>query len=456
MTASFIERFGLARPSHQDDLERALELFVVHNIHTVLISMCDGSGASRVKAIPRTRFADAVENGVAYQSGVLSLDSAADFAFGTGYDFERVGENFLLLPDCRSAFVSPWHPGTAVVMADPYLHDGRPADAAPRLMLQGVLRRLAQRGLRVTWGWEFEFYTFRPDGDDFVPMTPDSQALHQLRYRQAEPMVEALRQSLGEAGIDLVDAVHEYGPGQLEVNFPPADDLFGVDRAFFFRLAVKEILAKLGVVASFMTKPLNGRSASGCHVHQALYEGDRNRFASDTDAEGVSELLRNWIGGQVRHAAALTALVTQTINGYKRYAPNTFAPSNISWGFENRTTMIRIPLDRGENTRVENRLPEAATNPYVSAAGMLATGLLGLDEGPDEKHFAGENAYALDLPRLPATLPEALAALRADTSVQAMLGEPFVRLYLALKENELRRFNGYVSEWERSEYLELA
>ena len=457
MAASFVERHGLEEQVRLDRLDQTLGLFKEHGVHTVLVSMCDASGMSRVKAIPAGLFADAARNGVGYQSGVLSLDFAADFAPGTGYDFELAGGSFLLLPDSGSAFLTPWSPGTALVMGDPYFADGRPATAAPRLTLQRVLGRLAQRGFAVSWGWEFEFYTFKRENGQLIPTTPDSQALNQIRYRQAEPLIELLRENLALAGVEMTDMIHEYGPGQLEVNFDPASGLFGVDRAFFFRLAVKEILQQAGVIATFMTKPLNGRSASGCHIHVSLTDPDgANAFSDPDDPDGISQLARSWIGGQIRHARALTALVTQTINGYKRYAPNTFAPSKVSWGLENRTTMIRVPLERGQNTRIENRLPEAATNPYVAAAGVLATGLLGLDEGPDQKHFADDNAHQRNLPPLPATLPEALDALRSDPPLAEILGHDFLRLYHGVKDNELRRFNGTVTDWETTEYLELA
>lgn len=432
-------------------------MFAESGVHTVLVSMCDVSGVSRVKAIPAERFRRAAEEGVGYQSGVLSLDFAADFVSGTGYGFEAAGRSFLLFPDCASVFLSPWSPGTAVVMADPYFSDGSPALAAPRLTLRRVLEQLSARRLDVTWGWEFEFYTFRRETGELVPTTPDGQALHQIRYRQAEPLVEALRQNLAGAGIELTDMIHEYGPGQLEINFDPAPGLYGVDRAFFFRLAVKEILRGQDVIASFMTKPLNGRAASGCHVHVSLAGPDGlSAFCDPAEPEGVSVLLRSWVGGQVRHAHGLSALVTPTLNGYKRYAPNSFAPWNVSWGFENRTTMIRIPLDRDQGTRVESRLPEAATNPYVAAAGLLAAGMLGLDEGPDDVHYVPGNAYAEKLPRLPASLPEALAALRADLQLSRPLGSDFLRLYLGIKDNEIRRFQAHVTDWEQTEYLELA
>jgi glutamine synthetase len=455
---AFVERHELVGGFSRELLDDALETLRRNGVKSVLVSMCDGSGVSRVKAIAAETFEQAALDGVPYQSGVLSLDSGGAFVSGTGFDFDLAGQCFLLLPDPASLMVTPWHPGTALVMADPYFVDGRPVEAAPRLTLRRALAGLEARGLAVTWGWEFEFYTFRRGEDGaLLPTTPDMQALHQVRHRQSTPLLEAITTQLEAAGVPVTDVIQEYGPGQLEVNFGPGAGLGAVDRAFAFRHAVKEIAATLGVVASFMTKPLAGSPASACHLHGSLTDrAGANVFHDPADPDGISETLRAWIHGHVRHAPALTALCVQTVNGYKRFTPNSFAPANVSWGFDNRTTMLRIPLSRGPGTRLENRLPEAATNPYVAAAGSIVAGQLGLDAGPGAPHFVGGNAYLESLPPLPSTLSAALVALEADEAVRSRLGEPFIRLYTAIKRHEIRRFLEAVTDWERHEYLELA
>jgi glutamine synthetase len=458
MEPSLAELAGVDDDARRAALAHALELVRSQELHTLLISMCDGSGASRVKSFRASDLERIARSGIPYQSGVLSLDSGADFVAGTGFDFELRGGCFLLLPDPSTLTPTPWSPGTGVLMGDAYFEDGRPVDATPRHTARRLLAALAARGLEISWGWEFEFYTFRRDASgELSPTTPDGQALHQVRHRQVEPMLDALRRWLAPAGIELDDAIHEYWPGQLEVNFPPGRGLAAIDRAFLFKHAVKEILAREGVVATFMTKPIQGRAASACHIHQAVYDAaGTNVFADETDPDGISEACRRWMGGQCVHAAGLTALTTPTVNGYKRYAPNSFAPLVASWDLENRTTMLRVPLGRGANTRFESRLPEAATIPYVAAAGLIATGLLGLDEPPAAERFRAGNAYESDLPRLPGSLGRALDALETDAPLAGMLGEEFMRLYVTLKRNEIRRFEATLSEWERQEYLELA
>jgi glutamine synthetase len=458
MAPSLAEAAGVEDDARREALARALELVRSHELHTILISLCDGSGASRVKSFRASDFERIARVGIPYQSGVLSLDSGADFVAGTGFDFELRGGCFLLLPDPATLTPTPWSPGTAVVMGDAYFEGGSPVAATPRHTARRLLAALEARGLEISWGWEFEFYTFRRDASgELEPTTPDGQALHQVRHRQVEPMLDALRRWLAPAGIELDDGIHEYGPGQLEVNFPPGRGLAAIDRAFFFRLAVKEILAQDGIVATFMTKPIQGRAASACHLHQALYDrAGANVFADENDPDGLSDTCRRWMSGQLVNADALTALTTPTVNGYKRYAPNSFAPLVASWDLENRTTLVRVPLGRGQNTRIESRLPEAATIPYIAAAGMIATGMLGLDEPQAADRFRAGNAYESDLPRLPESLGRALDALESAPALSALLGGEFLQLYVTLKRHEIRRFEATISEWERNEYLELS
>jgi glutamine synthetase len=230
------------------------------------------------------------------------------------------------------------------------------------------------------------------------------------------------------------------------------------DMAVHYRMAVKEIIHRMGFVATFMTKPLNGASGSGSHFHHSLFGPDgRNAFADPGGTHGLSDVCRWFIGGQLRHAAALCALANPSINSYKRQRPNTFAPCTSSWGLENRACLIRVPNGRGQSTRLENRVPGADNNPYLMMAAIYAAGLDGLRNKIEPEYFIqGENAYARDdLPPLPRSLAEALAALKADGALIEILGDEFVHSYSALKGNEVARFTDHVSDWEVREYLEL-
>jgi glutamine synthetase len=207
-----------------------------------------------------------------------------------------------------------------------------------------------------------------------------------------------------------------------------------------------------------MTKPLNGQSGSGSHFHHSLYDRDGNNAFDDPNGEhGLSQICRYFLGGQIRHAAAVTALANPTVNSYRRLRPYSFAPSNVSWGLENRFCYIRVPAGRGKGTHLENRVPGADNNPYLMMAGVYAAGLDGIRNRiePEGYVHAEDAAARADLPALPGTLAEGLAALKADTTLVEMLGQEFVDRYLALKGSEVTRFENHVSEWEVQEYLEL-
>ncbi len=168
----------------------------------------------------------------------------------------------------------------------------------------------------------------------------------------------------------------------------------------------------MGYIATFMTKPLNGASGSGSHFHHSLYGRDgRNAFTDPGGEHGLSDVCRWFIGGQLRHAAAVCALTNPSINSYKRLRPYTFAPCNVSWGLENRMCLIRVPNGRGQGTHIENRSPGADNNPYLMMAGIYAAGLDALRNKIEPENFIqGEDAYArVDLPPLPALLGEALS-----------------------------------------------
>jgi glutamine synthetase len=454
MKPSLAELAGVDDDARRAALAHALELVRSQELHTLLISMCDGSGASRVKSFRASDLERIARSGIPYQSGVLSLDSGADFVAGTGFDFELRGGCFLLLPDPSTLTPTPWSPGTGVLMGDAYFEDGRPVDATPRHTARRLLAALAARGLEISWGWEFEFYTFRRDASgELSPTTPDGQALHQVRHRQVEPMLDALRRWLAPAGIELDDAIHEYGPGQLEVNFPPGRGLAAIDRAFLFKHAVKEILAREGVVATFMTKPIQGRAASACHIHQAVYDSaGTNVFADETDPDGISEACRRWMGGQCVHAAGLTALTTPTVNGYKRYRPMSLAPDRILWGEDNKGAMVRVVGD--PPTHLENRSAEPAANPYLAIAAQVVSGLDGVDRGLDPGDPT-HRPYSEDAARLPGSLMEALDALDADPVFATAFGADVVSWIATLKRAEVTRYLQAVTDWEQREYYDL-
>ncbi len=268
--------------------------------------------------------------------------------------------------------------------------------------------------------------------------------------------------------MDVITANAESGRGQFEINFAPAIGIDAADHAFTFKTGVKEIAQRQGYMASFMTKPYADQSANGCHYHQSLLDVKRGRNAFAGRSGTLTDVARWWLGGQMAHATALTALAAPTVNCGKRYKVYSMAPTNITWGVENRSAAFRIKdLDNG-NAHIENRIPCGSANPYLVMAGVLAAGIDGLANKIEPTTEA--RGIAWDLPgvtALPRRLEDALDAFEADGALRAALGEEFVKLFLAVKRHEVAKaraavadydssaFGDSVSDWERAEFFEF-
>jgi glutamine synthetase len=215
-----------------------------------------------------------------------------------------------------------------------------------------------------------------------------------------------------------------------------------------FRSAVKQSLRRHGYHATFMCRPkLPNVMSSGWHLHQSLAKGGANVFASPK--ADLSETGMHWLAGLLAHARGATALATPTLNGYKRYRPYSLAPDRIVWGKENRGALMRVITGR-----IENRGGEPAANPYLYFASQVYSGLDGLARKLAPPPSA-DTPYEAKAEHLPATLAEALAALRQDKVLCDGLGPTFVDYYCRIKEAEIARFNLEVSDWEHREYFDL-
>ncbi len=275
---------------------------------------------------------------------------------------------------------------------------------------------------------------------------------------QYVPFLDTVLDQLQRIGVDVITHNCEYSPSQFEINFGPSWGLEGADKAFTFKNSIKELAHRAGYLATFMSKPASDMAGSGCHVHMSLARkrGRRNVFNDPKARDAMPDVMRAFTRGILDHADALMPLIGPTPNCYRRLRPHTFAPSNISWGIEDRTALVRIKYPGTGAAHIEMRAGSGLSNPYLSAAGVLAAGLLGEKaksrlprprKGPSE-----ENP---DLRKLPPNLGVALDGLEADKDMRRMLGEDFVKVFTTVKRYELARFNDHVTDWERNEYLEV-
>jgi glutamine synthetase len=375
----------------------------------------------------------------------------------------------IMVPDPTTFRVLPWAPHTGWVLCDLTTPEGAPVAISTRHVMRQSLAQLAARGLTFCAGLEIEFHLFRLTGEQPQPdaagppgEAPSVEALNQgyqylteARYDDLDPILDALRVDLQALGLPLRSLEIEFGPSQIEATFAPTTGLTPADLAVLFRSATKQICRRRGFHATFMCRPnLPGIVSSGWHLHQSLQDpAGRNVFCAKDAA--MSPLARAWLGGLLAHAQAATAFSTPTINGYKRYRPHSMAPDRVSWARDNRGVMARALGGPGDPaTRLENRVGEPAANPYLYMASQIAAGLDGLAHATDPGQ-PSEAAYAGPARALPATLMDALAALRASAMFREAFGDAFIDYFLTLKQAEIARFLSTVTDWEHREYFAL-
>lgn len=450
------------------DIEEALAYLASEEIEYVRFEQPDLHGLTRGKTVPSRHFEHFAREGLNFLGGLLGLDLQGGVASGTGYLEERNFADSLIFPDLATLKPVPWADRTARVIADPRWYDGEALKAAPRYLAREMLSRLNELGCTLRSGFEYEIYF--ADADTGKPAFDGIQIFWSVRNNFDQDFVTWMLDSLNGTGVDIITSNAEYGPGQMEINFAPASGVAAADQAFVFKNAVKELAQQAGYVASFMTKPYADQSASGCHYHHSLLrtDDDTNAFYDPEAADGLSEAARHWIGGQLEHAPALTAIAAPTINCAKRYKLFSFAPMNATWGHEDRTAAVRVKGGRGAEMRLENRMPCAGSNPYLVMAAVLAAGIDGMRRRLEPPPSTAQIAYLDEKAvKLPVTLDESLGAFEQDGALRDCLGEEFVHLFMAVKRHEIAKardaigaygtveWPSIVSEWERDNLFEF-
>lgn len=477
----FVREHELWSAEQNDAAERIEARLEAENIRRVRISWCDQHGIARGKTVTTPDFILAMRNGQDFQTATLIMDTTNNifvplFAQGGGFGVpELTGyPDSILVPDPTTFRTLPWSPGTGWVIADMYFQSGDPVPFCTRQMLRRGLSELGDRGYDYMAGLEVEFYITKledkmltPESSGWPPDPPKVstvahgfQYLTEIRTDEIDDILIALQDNLTEIGLPLRTMEDEWGPGQCEFTFDPQIGIDAADSMLLFRTATKQICRRMGLHATFMTKPaLPNFFSSGWHLHQSLIssDGGANAFTNrDDDDAALSTLGRQFVGGLLEHASAGSVFSTPTINGYKRFAPFSFAPDRASWAVENRGAMIRVLGGPGDETsHIENRAGEPCANPYLYMAAQLAAGLDGVDRDLDPGPPDAE-PYAADRPMLPSGLDEAVDALESDGAVfRATLGDPFIEYVLMMKRHEIGRFRSHVTDWEQREYFEV-
>jgi glutamine synthetase len=489
----FIAKHGLwtdEQKRQAEDLERRI---ATDNLRLVRLAWADPHGAARAKAVTLPVFLAALTNGYNINVATTTLDSAnarvfASFTRGGGMGLEEMtgSPNLTIVPDPSTFRVLPWAPGVGWVLCDEYFTSGVPFHFSSRHLLRRAIERLADKGLTSVVGLEIEWYLLRVAeeaglGDENIgapgvrgrpiktaPIEPGFSYHSESNMDLMQPVLSALAEQFERIGLPLRSIENEWGPGQVECTFAARPALEAADNAFLFRTATRQICRRMGHFATFMARPaLKGCYSSGWHLHQSLVDGSgRNVLMPQREGECLSPLGRAFVGGLVTHAGPATAFATPTVNGYRRFRPNSLAPDRATWCYDHRGVLIRVLGGPGDvATRLENRIGEPSANPYLYMLSQIVAGLDGiereLDPGPQD-----DDPYNAARPKLPASLPVALDELESNTLFRTRLGEVFLGYFLKLKRSEAGRFAQWLEEtgtvvgdeptaWEQNEYFDF-
>jgi glutamine synthetase len=361
-------------------------------------------------------------------------------------------------PDLSTLRITPWLPKTALVLCDVVEHDGSPVPVSPRQILQHQLDRAAEHGLQVMIGSELEFFAYHETYDALAAQgyrNLEAQTsswynldYHVLQTTKDEPLLRELRNQMLAAGLPVEFSKGEAAPGQHELNLRYADALTMADNHTIYKNGAKEIAHLQGKSITFMAKPRIDQPGSSCHIHSSIWSTDGAPLCSGDGPHDTSPIFRSWMGGLLAHSRELSICFAPFVNSYKRYQPDSWAPTAVVWSPDNRTCGLRL-VGHGAGMRVESRIPGADCNPYVAFAAIIAAGLDGIDKGLDcGDAYVGNGYTADDVERIPWNIVEALESFRDSEFALDAFGETVHHHLLHQVRDEWQSFNNTVTEWE--------
>jgi glutamine synthetase len=443
-------------------LEEIQKIVKGRGVEFFFAQFVDMYGRPSAKLIPAANLEDLVTEGAGF----------AGFAAG------EIGQtpsdpDIAAMPDLDSFTVVPWEQNLARFACDITV-EGEEWPYCPRTILRRQVARARALGYEFKIGIELEYFLINRNDDGSIRIADQADTLEKPCYDMAGltrryDFLTTVSKHCNQMGWGNYANDHEDANGQFEQNFQYADALTSCDRAIFFRYMVHTLAEKHGMIATFMPKPFTKLTGSGCHFHMSLWRDGENVFLDEADPRGLglSETAYGFVGGLKKHARAYSGLTAPTVNSYKRLKMGsttsgaTWSPVWISYGYNNRTQMLRIPAPG----RIEDRTIDGSANPYLAAAAVLASGLDGIENGLDAGEPNSENLYtksyeeltARGLRALPANLLEAIGELEQDAVLREALGqgrgEDYVDYYARVKRDEWFRYHEQVTDWEIKEYL---
>lgn len=413
----------------------------------------DHLGLARGKYVP----AAMAERGTHHCTGTWAL------GYDRGMTPETVGSHWNEgLPDFEATYdmaeLRPgWEPDTSVVVADLRRH-GELVSVAPRSALRKAVADWRELGYEPQVGMEFEMFVFAPDGaGGWVPLdTPGAFVYGTGPSVDPHGLVDAIWRACEQADIPLESVNSEYDSAQFEFTIRYADALRAADEGFLFKVLAREVAHRMGLLVTFMGKPISDRGGSGLHINFSFVDVTvANAINDPAQPDGISLLAKNAIGGLLAHHRSLAGLCAPTVNAYKRLRPASLSGYWANWGYDHRGATIRVPGERGAAARLEHRLSDGGAVVHTAMAAVLQASLLGVRAGNDPGPSEGGNG--LDTIEatvgVPATLADALDELERDHDLVEAVGADLVAQHVAVKRAEWERYSAATTDWELREYL---
>ncbi|GIX49644.1 MAG: glutamine synthetase [Candidatus Tectimicrobiota bacterium] len=441
----------------RDVVRQAIEA----GVQLVFFLYCDNGGIIRGKGTHVARLEQRLRTGIGLTVAMQAMSDMDQLQAVPGMG--PVGE-VRLVPDPQTFTVLPYAPKRAVMLADLLTLQGEPWGACPRSFLKRMVQKAAAQGLRLRAAFEPEWTLARRRDDGTVVPIDDSLCFSSVGMTAAQEVVDAIVAALEAQGLEVEQYYPELGHGQQELSIRFADALRAADNQILYRETVRNVAWQHGYLASFAPKPFADQAGNGCHLHFSLWDlaGERNLFYDPEDPLQLSQTAYHFLAGVLAHLPALVALTCPSVNSYRRLGPRTWSSAFVCYGPDNREAALRIasPFWGQEmaSLNLELKPADATANPYLALGGLLAAGLDGLARGlqpaegqrvdVDPATLPPEELARRGIRRLPASLPEAIAALESDATLLEALGPALATSYLAVRRGDAALFASHDEAFE--------
>jgi len=452
-------------PREVNNIESAREIIEQRNLNHVKIGVFDIDGILRGKYLSKDKFFSALTKGLGFCDVILGWDSndqLYDNVRVTGWHTGYPDSQLRILPEtCREI---PWEENMLLFLGE---FQGHHESICPRFVLRQTLARAESMGFNVFAGFEYEFFVFKETPEsirqkrykNLTPLQPGHFGYSMLRDTVESEFYHELLDTCIAMDMSLEGLHEETGPGVLEAAIGVDTGLNAADKAALFKTFSKILAQKKGMLATFMAKWSGDWPGQSGHIHLSLKSKNGDMIFHDPDApDGISALMRYFLGGQQKLMPELTAMTASTINSYTRLVPGFWAPTEATWGLDNRTCALRVITSSPESQRVEFRIAAADSNPYIALAASIGSGIWGIENKIEPEPPVIGNAYHKTFPKrlkLPSTLWDAAQSLKRSKPARDLFGNSFIDHFAATREWEEREFRKHITDWEMERYFEI-